>query len=76
MHNHMHWWHKNPLEASDWFINKFPERWEYLQELRYQKLEIRTLEMVEFYEAALKCKTPTEYKLLYEEMIKPFICER
>ena len=76
MHNHLHWWHKNPFEAAEWFIDKFPDRWEYLEEFRYQKLEIRTLYMVEFYEAALKCKTWTEYRDLYEEEIKPFICER
>ena len=29
---HMWKWHENPLEAADWFENKFPERWEYLLE--------------------------------------------
>lgn len=31
LHCHLHWWHKNPLEASDWFREKFPKRWEHVQ---------------------------------------------
>jgi 5-methylcytosine-specific restriction endonuclease McrA len=30
-HCHLNWWHKNPLEASEWFKQKFPERHAYLQ---------------------------------------------
>lgn len=30
-HWHINWWHKNPMEASEWFKTKFPERWEYIQ---------------------------------------------
>lgn len=30
MYHHMHWWHKNPLEAREWFAEKFPERYKYL----------------------------------------------
>lgn len=30
-HSHLNWWHKNPIEAAEWFKNKFPDRWEYLQ---------------------------------------------
>lgn len=29
--DHIGWWHKNPLEASAWFKEKFPDRYEYLQ---------------------------------------------
>ena len=29
-HCHMNWWHKNPIEAGDWFKEKFPDRHEYL----------------------------------------------
>lgn len=28
---HLHWWHKNPLEAAEWFTEKFPERRAYLE---------------------------------------------
>lgn len=29
---HFHWWHKNPLEAGDWFDEKWPGRKERLYE--------------------------------------------
>lgn len=31
-HDHINWWHKNPMEAAEWFSSKFPERWTYLQQ--------------------------------------------
>lgn len=31
-HCHINWWHKNPMEAAEWFKNKFPDRWTYLQQ--------------------------------------------
>lgn len=30
-HCHINYWHKNPLDAAEWFKKKFPERWEYLE---------------------------------------------
>ena len=30
-HSHINWWHKNPMESSEWFKSKFPGRWAYLQ---------------------------------------------
>jgi len=30
-HCHINWWHKNPMRAYQWFSERFPERWEYLQ---------------------------------------------
>ena len=29
-HHHLHFWHKNSVEAGEWFQKKFPERWAYL----------------------------------------------
>lgn len=29
-HCHINWWHKNPIEAAEWFKEKFPDRYEYL----------------------------------------------
>lgn len=29
-HCHLNWWHKNPIEATAWFREKFPDRYEYL----------------------------------------------
>lgn len=31
-HCHINWWHKHPLEASQWFAEKFPERHQYLMD--------------------------------------------
>lgn len=33
-HDHLNWWHKNPIEASIWFQQKFPTRHTYLQQHR------------------------------------------
>ena len=30
-HCHLNKWHKRPLEATEWFISKFPDRYEYLE---------------------------------------------
>lgn len=52
-HCHINWWHKNPLEASKWFEEKFPERYKYLQEHRYdikQWTRIELLEILSQYE--------------------------
>lgn len=37
-HCHINWWHKNPLEAGDWFKAKFPDRYKYL--LEHQQDEV------------------------------------
>jgi len=29
-HNHINWWHKNPIEAYEWFKAKFPKRYKYV----------------------------------------------
>jgi hypothetical protein len=28
---HINWWHKSPLDASEWFKKKFPERYKSLR---------------------------------------------
>lgn len=33
-HCHINWWHKNPMDAYAWFSDKYPERWDYLQQER------------------------------------------
>ena len=32
-HCHFWWWHKNPLEARDWFASTFPKRYVILKSL-------------------------------------------
>jgi len=44
-HCHINWWHKNPVEAGQWFKDIFPERWEYISEHRgTYKFSIQELE--------------------------------
>lgn len=31
-HDHINWWHKNPLESGEWFRKTFPDRWAYIQD--------------------------------------------
>lgn len=35
---HLRWWHAHPMEASEWFKERFPERWEYIQNFETKKL--------------------------------------
>jgi 5-methylcytosine-specific restriction endonuclease McrA len=51
-HSHINWWHKNPLEAAEWFKEKFPDRWEYLQEHKNDEVHWKAhdyQEMIERY---------------------------
>mgnify|MGYP001578073497 CR=1 FL=1 len=34
---HINWWHKNPLEASAWFENKWPGRYKELRAMAEEK---------------------------------------
>ena len=43
-HCHINWWHKNPLEASEWYRQAFPGRWEELQKIRNTKMTVMDLE--------------------------------
>ena len=38
-YDHINWWHKNPLEASEWFREKYPELYQTLK-LRSQESKI------------------------------------
>jgi 5-methylcytosine-specific restriction endonuclease McrA len=57
-HDHLNWWHKNPLEAAEWFKQKFPDRWEYLQANKgIRKYE--TYELVEMVARLAQISTET-----------------
>jgi 5-methylcytosine-specific restriction endonuclease McrA len=58
MHCHLYWWHKNPLEAREWFKEKFPTRYEYLM---FHK-GIKQMKMYDWVE--LKQKLEAELELL------------
>lgn len=30
-YHHLHWWHKNPIEAGEWYKKRFPKNWKYLK---------------------------------------------
>ena len=43
---HLGWWHKNPLDAAEWFANKYPARNNYLRIYRGGKpMPIKTPQM-------------------------------
>jgi 5-methylcytosine-specific restriction endonuclease McrA len=50
-HDHINWWHKNPLKATEWFEDKFPKRNLYIKsmELVYKTRPIKTFELEEIY---------------------------
>ena len=42
-YHHMRWWHKNPLEAAEWYIKKYPGRYKYLMK---RKVEVKAMKAV------------------------------
>jgi len=38
-HCHINWWHKNPLEAYEWFKSKFPKRYDYLMKKKEEVIK-------------------------------------
>ena len=48
-HCHLEWWHKNPLEAAEWFKGYSPERYEYL----WSKKELYAKYIPEDYDAMI-----------------------
>jgi len=69
MHDHIYWWHKNPLESSAWFRSAFPERYEYLQSMRNLMIKFPTTQLEEFHEAVKGVKSWEKYKELYKDMM-------
>lgn len=49
--HHIHVWHTSPLEAMEWFKNKYPERYNYLMSNRHKLTKKRS---VEDYQQVLK----------------------
>lgn len=46
-HHHLNFWHKNPVEAGEWFKKKFPERWKYLEKEKQVMTKLTDDELVE-----------------------------
>ena len=38
MHCHLHWWHKNPIEAAEWYKKKFPANYKYLEKRKKETI--------------------------------------
>jgi 5-methylcytosine-specific restriction endonuclease McrA len=52
MHDHLHWWHKNPIEATEWFKKKFPRRWKYLESHRNDEVHWKEADYLRMIEEA------------------------
>lgn len=46
-HDHINWWHKNPLESGEWYRQTFPERWAYLEAQDKLRIKLTTVELQE-----------------------------
>lgn len=51
-HCHINWWHKNPVEAGEWFKAKFPDRWKYLQEYKNNEVHWKENDYLQMIEEA------------------------
>ena len=47
---HLYRWHKDILKSAEWFKQKFPERFTYLEILRAKKIHFSTVELAELYD--------------------------
>ena len=49
--HHINWWHKNPTESGQWFKDKFPERWKYIESKKeeYKPRPIKDFELIELW---------------------------
>jgi len=61
-HCHINWWHKNPLDAADWFKMAFPERWVYIEAHKpiYETRPIKDFELEELYKNMILVMTGGE----------------
>ncbi len=48
-YSHLHWWHKDVLHATEWFKEKFPERYDYLMRMSKLKFKISTAQLAELH---------------------------
>jgi len=49
--HHMLWWHRNPMEAYEWFSKTYPERWIYLQSVRNKFIKLDNEYYLKVYKA-------------------------
>jgi 5-methylcytosine-specific restriction endonuclease McrA len=56
-HCHLNWWHKNPIEAGEWFKGKFPVEYAYVEAVKneHKKFTVEELEeMIKRYTQKVK----------------------
>lgn len=46
-HDHINWWHKNPIESSAWFEKKFPDRYLYLHYHKHERVHWKESDYLE-----------------------------
>lgn len=44
---HIFWWHKEPTEAGQWFEERFPDRFLYLEKAKNERISLSTYELEE-----------------------------
>lgn len=65
LHCHIYWWHKNPLEAGEWFKKTFPKRWKYLELMQIQpRKSIKTWELIDMLDSLEKYREKQENKAI------------
>ena len=68
---HLHWWHKDVLHATEWFKEKFPDRYEYLMMMAKLKIKLPTPVLAELHETTKA--DGSDYGVTYCEVIKEII---
>ena len=49
-HCHINWWHKDPMEAYEWFARTFPARYRYLEARRYTSVKFTIQDLKDLHE--------------------------
>ena len=55
-HCHLNWWHKNPVEAGQWFRETFPARWAMIELLHAATRHRGTIRITEWREIESKLR--------------------
>ena len=62
-HDHLNWWHKNPVESGAWFKNKYPRRGQILKAIRLGgKQTYRMDDLLEIQDELLKLRDTLKIK--------------
>lgn len=51
-HDHINWWHKNPLESGEWFKKTFPKMYKHIEEVKPSRKPgpFKDFQLAELYE--------------------------